>query len=763
MRSFETSYAGIFDLTVDDEVLVTSIEIPLFQRDYAQGRATDDVVTVRTNFLAVLHDAVTGGGPVSLDFVYGEVDEASSKLQPLDGQQRLTALFLLHWYLAARTDRMAAEGSWRNFTYATRPSARDFCEQLGRVSLPPDLGGSPAAWLSDRNWFLPTWKFDPTVVSMLVVIDDIAGLFSEDDLHAAWERLHADDPAISFHFLPIVDMGAPEELYIKMNSRGRPLTDFENLKALLEKAVEGSSVAEAGELAEKLDGSWLNLMWPLRDGDQQVDAQFLNYIRFVIELCELRTGDVEAAQFPLIERTQRAFTTGHDHADENVQFLLDAFDVWAATEDPSFDVPDFFDATFAIRVADAGDDTGQVVIFARDPNPNLFEVCCRHYGNQRFFGSRLRMLLYAVILHRIHDTNDFSRRIRVVRNLLEASEDERRADKLVGITRDVRSIIVEGDLEAVATLNQVQKADEAEKRSFLAGHPALEAVVRRLEDHALLRGSLVAFDLDAERIGSRAALFDQVVAADASLLDLTGALLAVGDYHRTVGKAVPSFRFGAPQWSRKQPQWWRELLTGVSRSDLQPLRTTLAEVLDRLATSDAPFDHELLAIRQEWLDAKPSGSGFDWRYYMVRYADMRSGTSGIYRSDDNRLGFSLYRLDDKDLRSRSRDPYLEASMVLSGASEAMTSTYRALVLNSSELELSSAADGFAIKPPLLDQHRTLFDDFCHGRSDVVDAADGTGRVMLRVPQYVDHEDAADLSDRVEIAAILLKDLVAAGL
>ena len=50
---------------------------------------------------------------------------------PLDGQQRLTTLFLLHWYAAKRENIPA--GQWevlKKFSYATRPSARRFCEQL---------------------------------------------------------------------------------------------------------------------------------------------------------------------------------------------------------------------------------------------------------------------------------------------------------------------------------------------------------------------------------------------------------------------------------------------------------------------------------------------------------------------------------------------------------------------------------------------------------------------------------------------------------
>lgn len=59
---------------------------------------------------------------------------------PLDGQQRLTTLFLLHWYLAQITpdqdlcDRLLtalhrADGLAR-FTYETRSSSREFCDLL---------------------------------------------------------------------------------------------------------------------------------------------------------------------------------------------------------------------------------------------------------------------------------------------------------------------------------------------------------------------------------------------------------------------------------------------------------------------------------------------------------------------------------------------------------------------------------------------------------------------------------------------------------
>ena len=71
----------------------TKIEIPIIQRDYAQGRK--DKVKVREGFLGALEHALDGN-PIELDFIYGSKN--NDCLQPLDGQQRLTTLFLLYWH-----------------------------------------------------------------------------------------------------------------------------------------------------------------------------------------------------------------------------------------------------------------------------------------------------------------------------------------------------------------------------------------------------------------------------------------------------------------------------------------------------------------------------------------------------------------------------------------------------------------------------------------------------------------------------------------
>ena len=78
---------------------VKKITIPKIQRDYAQGRDDTDVKRVRKEFLDYLYDAITKT-PKTLDFIYGTIKDG--ELTPLDGQQRLTTLFLLHWYAAKK-------------------------------------------------------------------------------------------------------------------------------------------------------------------------------------------------------------------------------------------------------------------------------------------------------------------------------------------------------------------------------------------------------------------------------------------------------------------------------------------------------------------------------------------------------------------------------------------------------------------------------------------------------------------------------------
>lgn len=760
MRSYVTSYNALFTRRAPDAPAVERIEIPLIQRDYAQGREGGMVERIRTSFLNVLHNAVTGGERVSLDFVYGDVENGT--LRPLDGQQRLTTLFLLHWYLAFRSERIGNAEGWKRFSYATRASARLFCERLTECQPPPSLT-TVSEWIADQPWYLHTWRHDPTIQSMLVMLDAMHERFRADNCLAAWERLvEAEEPAISFHLLPIEQMGLSEDLYIKMNSRGKPLTPFENFKARFEQVLDASCPERVEEFAVKVDGAWADLLWPYRGSDSIVDDEFLRYFQFVTEVCEWREGRLAVGDIASL--AERVYGQSNPKAAANLDFLFQAFDTWVDT-----DVPAVFTGLFAVAPAplDSGD-TSKVVLFGQQAGDvDLFSSCCQSYGEMRgrnrVFSWPQTLLLYAVLLHRTHETQDFAQRLRVVRNLVEASSSELRLENMPTLLADVWRIVVDGTIAGVTAFNQAQVADEQLKVELLARAPGLATALFQLEDHSVLRGCVAAFDLDERVFEQRASTFHQLFADAACLPSVTGALLANGDYSRQLNHRMAQFGSG----SNLAP--WRDLLAGAGRSHLAATREVLGRFLDAVAAADGGLRSALDTIQRSWIDATVAGDGLGWRWYLVQYPAMREGRSGIYVGTNGTMGYGICMLDKSQMNSWYRDPYLSAINRASGVMDAIEQRWpdgpwfmgyetepRWLRLKKSGAELRCVDDGLLLRLPSSSAHAEAFARVC-AEHDV----DAHG--LLKVSQVERDGRHLDTSDRVLLGATLLRDLVKAGL
>ncbi len=150
------------------------IEIPKIQRDYAQGRR--GMSHKRNLFLREIKEKLDNGKKLSLDFVYGTVK--NRRFCPLDGQQRLTTLWLLHWYLAFRLGKLKdikVRKKLESFSYETRVSSREFCTALCEKM--KDVDGSlenipnVARYIKDRTWFYNSWLLDPTIDAMLRMLE----------------------------------------------------------------------------------------------------------------------------------------------------------------------------------------------------------------------------------------------------------------------------------------------------------------------------------------------------------------------------------------------------------------------------------------------------------------------------------------------------------------------------------------------------------------------------------------------------------------
>jgi len=280
------------------------IRIPMIQRDYAQGRLS--WTNSRSRFLKDLEKALSGGKPHHLDFVYGiqQVEDGIDAFSPLDGQQRLTTLFLLHWYLAARDGRLddfrktfqTALGLSK-FSYQARPGGRSFFQTLVKQE-PQSVDawkGEPSKWIDAQPWFRTIWKRDPTVAGALVMLDAIAKKFIDHE--GDYEQL-VNGERITFHTVDLGAAGLFDDLYLRMNARGRALTPFETFKARYEKhlvkefpdvsALAGCTVRSANDFTLRIDNEWLDFIWnrygPKVDTTEDtgsVDAAFMNLFQAV--------------------------------------------------------------------------------------------------------------------------------------------------------------------------------------------------------------------------------------------------------------------------------------------------------------------------------------------------------------------------------------------------------------------------------------------------------------------------------------------------
>lgn len=294
-----------------------NVIIPIFQRDYAQGRKGKE--ELRKKFLTELKTALEAGQDLHLDFVYGTRGEDA--VYPLDGQQRMTTLWLLMWYavfvdyknnIYEKDERLQLLGK---FAYQTRPSSQNFVSWLcseeffvtlnsykenvtkeGKKNLLLEETFNISEFIQGQNRFLAKWKQDPTIQAMLRMLsgtyankgegnqDGIAQIFKDSDI---LKYKLFDACPIKFYNLNLQGIKDANNLYIKMNARGEQLTDFENFKADLigyfSKDEELKCFVDSPDtdayILSKWDCEWTDIFWKYRNDHDTVDTLFFAFIK----------------------------------------------------------------------------------------------------------------------------------------------------------------------------------------------------------------------------------------------------------------------------------------------------------------------------------------------------------------------------------------------------------------------------------------------------------------------------------------------------
>lgn len=309
------------DIIEGTHKLEIPIRIPKIQRDYAEGRSTEMIKRKRLSLLNDMIEVVYGiRNDLSFDFVYGYMTDGSTivsiknwddykahpnvAFEPLDGQQRLTTLFLFYWFFGREAELSKDYHSL--FIYETRDTSEEFCHWLVNQKANTLIDGwrdkikeinkqneenkkkwkkeSDIDYISIRLRFplkkTPTlfeylqqledfkwdWHDDPNIHSMITVIESIEKCLREQgrDYKVGIDQ-NARLDNITFMLLDNLDCDG-DRLFEKMNARGKALTSFEILKSSLEEEMELQGLPQNDEQftsnwREAVDGKWIDFCW----------------------------------------------------------------------------------------------------------------------------------------------------------------------------------------------------------------------------------------------------------------------------------------------------------------------------------------------------------------------------------------------------------------------------------------------------------------------------------------------------------------------
>lgn len=269
------------------------VEIPIIQRDYAQGRQEQE--RLRNKFVDYIVNSLENQEGIELDFVYGNVrhdiltDNSNvTTFIPIDGQQRLTTLWLLHWFLSVKEGCLNEMKSiLEKFIYETRPMAHSFCHHLMVEDFPKGEITTISDYLEDQCWFDDEWLNDGSVQGMIQMIKTFENKKALTNSSIKLDQLKEPLNNISFFFVPLEDFGLSNELYIRMNARGKILTNFENFKSEFYKIIRDYPQIET--IKDKIEYTWVNIFWPHRKKHIFViDTCFMNYLGFVSKMLFLQ-------------------------------------------------------------------------------------------------------------------------------------------------------------------------------------------------------------------------------------------------------------------------------------------------------------------------------------------------------------------------------------------------------------------------------------------------------------------------------------------
>lgn len=227
---------NIKELLKEEELI-----IPEIQRDYVWG---DNELVIK-RFINNIKN-MKDNEELDIGFFYSyKIYENFNAL--IDGQQRITTLILLSWYVGVYNTKL------NNFKFKVRENSNNFLEKLleQKSSEIPTIDGKKISdKIKNSIWYKRIWDNDPTVKSILNALDII-----DKELDNEKENIKNKIDNIKFSCIEAGDRRLETE-YILLNKRGVNLTNSEQLKAILTEDIENKN-----EWLEKWEKDWQDILW----------------------------------------------------------------------------------------------------------------------------------------------------------------------------------------------------------------------------------------------------------------------------------------------------------------------------------------------------------------------------------------------------------------------------------------------------------------------------------------------------------------------
>ena len=642
-----------------------NVLIPTIQRDYTYGSKIYETEKVLDKMLEDIKNALfkPNNPELSMNFIYGYTQDKINYV-PLDGQQRLTTLYLLHYY-AALYNSDADFDTLKKFSYATRETTKNYCECIisnhDRI-IEELINGKRniKEAIEDLPWYIPDFEYDPSIRSMQVVLERIQNEF-DDVKYELWEKLTADNCPVNFYILDFGTFGLSDDLYVKMNARGKKLTEYEIFKSMFLKHIEVNLNAKAlqKEIALKFDNSWTDLIWGCfqKENLKAVDDAYIRLLKLVFRLLSGLKEDKDYIENPNLDsKSIEDYLTDTD----DIKFIasfIDTFNNKCRQGKGNYEV------TLRSEIRDLiSNDIKTYTKYI-----NIFIRCIEGFNvtNAELLIVYAQYLAFKLLSENKTDIEQIRINMRHLRNLVENSNDEIRAANMHFLLKGVE-LVIKGKMDRNDTykFNKNQWHEECEKHEHIDNWKKLW----KYEEHSILRGALSVFWDDQKpnlsdddilnKVIKRLDKFSYVFSTpkiDVSHTQeyyndddklIRAALLTVKDYSQSP-KARPEYKIIG-----NMPACWRLMFV---KSEQRINQKTIIDVID---TIDVQGDvkEQLQGMIDSYLE-NPNKDTRDWHYYAIKYKDF-SYKSNMY---SNRYGYFY----DYSVRDANKTNSIEIAMLQS--------------------------------------------------------------------------------------------------